>query len=173
MINKYLKILFIVFFVTSSFSSCSNISFKNIDNKTSESFNLIKLKKPTNRIEQIFNQSFRTKIITNKEFKPVYFLDYEIISSSSNTLSVKGRNSIFNNNEMKINYYLKNLSDYDIISKGIIKANALSGTISSYYTQEKSSQFATERLSKLLAQKVFQKLQIFFYEKSLNENKIK
>jgi len=71
---------------------------------------------------------------------------------------------------MEINYSLQKISDKQNISSGTIKVNALSGTISSYYTQEKSSQFASERLSKLLAQKVFQKIQIYFYEKKIDEN---
>ncbi len=168
---SFYKLSNLVFIIITSFFlfNCSNITFDKIDNKKNDSINLIKLKKPSTRIEQIFNQTFYSKM-ANSDLKSKYKLNYEIKSSSSSTLSVKGRASTFNNNEMEINYSLQKISDKQNISSGTIKVNALSGTISSYYTQEKSSQFASERLSKLLAQKVFQKIQIYFYEKKIDEN---
>ena len=144
---SFYKLSNLVFIIITSFFlfNCSNITFDKIDNKKNDSINLIKLKKPSTRIEQIFNQTFYSKM-ANSDLKSKYKLNYEIKSS------------------------LQKISDKQNISSGTIKVNALSGTISSYYTQEKSSQFASERLSKLLAQKVFQKIQIYFYEKKIDEN---
>ena len=47
-------------------------------------------------------------------------------------------------------------------TEGTVSATATSGTITSYYGQDVSARFASERLLGLLAERIYQKLQLYF-----------
>ena len=63
---------------------------------------------------------------------------------------------------MSVNYSLKDNETGNELISGVVSATATSGTITSYYGQSVSAQFASERLAQLLAERVYQKLQLYF-----------
>ena len=63
---------------------------------------------------------------------------------------------------MSVNYSLKDNETGSELASGVVFATATSGTITSYYGQSVSGQFASERLIGLLAERVYQKLQLHF-----------
>ena len=63
---------------------------------------------------------------------------------------------------MSVNYSLKDNETGNELTNGVVSATATSGTITSYYGQGVSAQFASERLVQLLAERVYQKLQLHF-----------
>ena len=63
---------------------------------------------------------------------------------------------------MSVNYSLKDNETGIELTSGVVSATATSGTITSYYGQSVSAQFASERLVQLLAERVYQKLQLHF-----------
>ena len=63
---------------------------------------------------------------------------------------------------MTLTYQLDDRVSGDIITNGSLSATSTSGTVSSYYGQDKSKQFAAERLTKRLADKLTLSLRNYF-----------
>ncbi len=121
----------------------------------------IALQSPNSRIEQLFNQRFEAQIL-NPSAEKAYQLKYSISGTSSSTLSVRGSSSTLVNSSSTLNYALLDAVSGEEVLSGSISAQATSGTISSYYGQEKSKQFTSERLAGLLSEKLMNKLGLFY-----------
>ena len=63
---------------------------------------------------------------------------------------------------MSVSYQLVNTETGNLLTEGSVSATATSGTITSYYGQDESARFASERLLGLLAERMHQKLQLYF-----------
>lgn len=92
----------------------------------------------------------------------LYQLHYSITSATSSSLSASGSSSTLKNTQMSVNYKLMEAETGQTLTKGSVSATATSGTITSYYGQDVSARFASERLIRLLAERVHQKLQLYF-----------
>ena len=91
-----------------------------------------------------------------------YNLSYSLTGANVSTLSDSRSSSTLNNTKMSVNYSLKDKETGIELTSGVVSATATSGTITSYYGQSVSGQFASERLVQLLAERVYQKLQLHF-----------
>lgn len=140
---------------------CSMHSLSNVDTLTSPHFKQIYLPEASDRSQQIMNRRL-TDFIGSFDRDRRYDLSYQLSVASRSALSSAGQSSSLNNTKMAVSYQLRDHTSGTILTSGTIEAFATSGAISSYHGQDVSAQFASERLVKLLAERLYQKLQIYF-----------
>ena len=143
------------------FSACSLHTIGEVKKLTENDLRKIDLSKAQSRNEQLFRQTLKRQI-GSAHADTRYQLSYSLTGATLSTLSASGSSSTLNNTKMSVNYSLKENETGNELTSGVVSATATSGTITSYYGQSVSGQFASERLVKLLAERMYQKLQLHF-----------
>ena len=143
------------------FSACSLHTIGEVNKLTESHLRKIDLSEAQSRSEQLLRQTLRRQI-GSAHTDTQYNLSYSLTGASLSTLSASGSSSTLNNTKMSVNYSLKDNETGNELTSGVVSATATSGTITSYYGQNVSAQFASERLVQLLAERVYQKLQLHF-----------
>ena len=143
------------------FSACSLHTIGDVKNLTESHLRKIELPEPKSRIEQLFRQTLERQI-GSAHTDTRYNLNYGLTRASQSTLSASGSSSTLNNTKLSANYSLKDNETGNELTSGVVSATATSGTITSHYGKSVSAQFASERLVQLLAERVYQKLQLHF-----------
>ena len=157
-LKRFLSVFSVILML--GLTGCANLPQDGKDNAVQSFLSSIALPTPGNRAEQLFNQRFEAQIL-NPSASKAYQLRYTISGTSSSTLSVRGSSSTLVNSKSTLTYTLTDLNSGKKLLNGSVSAQATSGTISSYYGQEKSQQFVSERLSGLLAEKLMHQLSLF------------
>ena len=143
------------------FSACSLHTIGEVKKLTESHLRKIELSEAQSRSEQLFRQTLDRQIgSTHADTR--YNLSYSLTGASRSTLSASGSSSTLNNTKMSVNYSLKDNETGNELTSGVVSATATSGTITSHYGKSVSAQFASERLVQLLAERVYQKLQLHF-----------
>ena len=143
------------------FSACSLHTIGEINKLTESHLRKIDLSEAQSRSEQLLRQTLQRQI-GSAHTDTRYNLSYSLTGASVSTLSASGSSSTLNNTKMSVNYSLKDNETGIELTSGVVSATATSGTITSYYGQSVSAQFASQRLVQLLAERVYQKLQLHF-----------
>ena len=143
------------------FSACSMHTIGDVKKLTESHLRKIELAEAQSRSEQLLRQTLERQI-GSAYTDTQYNLSYSLTEASLSTLSASGSSSTLNNTKMSVNYSLKDNETGNELTSGVVSATATSGTITSYYGQSVSAQFASERLVQLLAERVYQKLQLHF-----------
>ena len=143
------------------FSACSLNTIGEVNKLTESHLRKIDLSEAQSRSEQLLRQTLQRQI-GSAHTDTQYKLSYNLTGASLSTLSASGSSSTLNNTKMSVNYSLKDKETGIELTSGVVSATATSGTITSYYGQSVSAQFASERLAQLLAERVYQKLQLHF-----------
>jgi len=156
-ILKFISILWLGF----TQIACSLSTVGNVDGTTSPHFQKIALPEVNNRAQQLMNRSL-TDFVGYFDSDPHYALTYQLSSASRSVLSSAGENSSLDTTKMSVSYSLQDIQTGEVLTDGSIEAFATSGTISSFHGQDISAEFAAERLVKLLAERLYQKLQLYF-----------
>ena len=143
------------------FSACSLHTIGEVNKLTESHLRKIDLAEAQSRSEQLLRQSLQRQI-GSAHTDTRYKLSYRLTGANISTLSASGSSSTLNNTKMSVNYSLKDKDTGIELTSGVVSASATSGTITSYYGQSVSEQFASERLVQLLAERVYQKLQLHF-----------
>ena len=147
---------------TSIFSGCTSASLSSLYEKTEPAFSQIDIRSPKGRTEQLLVNTLEHQIGFFSEDRR-YSLDYTLTSASRSTLSVAGSSSTLVDNNMTSSYELTELETGELLTSGKVVVSATSGTITSFYGRDVSSQFANERLAILVAERLYQKLQLYFF----------
>ena len=142
-------------------SACSLHTIGEVNKLTESHLRKIDLSEAQSRSEQLLRQTLQRQI-GSPHTNTRYNLSYSLRVESQSTLSASGSSSTLNNTKMSVNYSLKDIETGIELTSGVVSATATSGTITSYYGQSVSAQFASERLVQLLAERVYQKLQLHF-----------
>ena len=142
-------------------SACSLNAIGEIKQTTESHLRKIDIIDSHSRNEQLFRQTLERKIGTADTDKR-YQLSYNLTGTNQSPLSASGSSSILNNTKMSVNFRLKDNENGNELTSNVVSATATSGTITSYFGQDVSAQFASERLVQLLAERVYQKLQLYF-----------
>ena len=160
---NYRKILNVISVLCLGFTlfACSVSTIGNVDGTTSPHFQKIALPEVNNRAQQLMNRSL-TDFVGYFDSDPHYSLTYQLSSASRSVLSSAGENSSLDTTKMSVSYSLQDIQTGEVLTDGSIEAFATSGTISSFHGQDISAEFAAERLVKLLAERLYQKLQLYF-----------
>jgi len=143
------------------FSACSLHTIGDVNKLTENHLRKIDLSEARSRSEQLLRQTLQRQI-GSAHTDTRYNLSYSLTGANVSTLSASGSSSTLNNTKMSVNYSLKDKETGIELTSGSVSATATSGTITSYYGQSVSGQFASERLVQLLAERVYQKLQLHF-----------
>ena len=143
------------------FSACSLHTIGDVKKLTESHLRKIELAEALTRSEQLLRQTLERQI-GSAHTDTQYNLSFSLTEASLSTLSASGSSSTLNNTKMSVNYSLKDNETGNELTSGVVSAIATSGTITSYYGQSVSAQFASERLVQLLAERVYQKLQLYF-----------
>ena len=142
-------------------SACSLHTIGEVKKLTESHLREIDLSEAQSRSEQLFRQKLERQI-GSAHTDTRYKLSYSLTEASLSTLSASGSSSTLNSTKMSVNYSLKDIETGIELTSGVVSATATSGTITSYYGQSVSAKFASERLVQLLAERVYQKLQLYF-----------
>lgn len=159
--RKFLALFSFAIFIVSGLGGCSVKSLSNVDATTTAHFQKMALPEVTSRSEQLMNRTL-TDYIGSFDSDPHYQLTYKFSSATRSVLSSAGVDSSLNNTKMAVSYSLLDSRTGEVLTAGSIDAFATSGAISSYHGQDVSAEFAAERLVKLLGERLFQKLQLYF-----------
>lgn len=157
----YFKRFFITCVMLAALSACQTISVRELSEITQPELDRIEIGSPSSRNEQIFYRQLRDNFAQNDALRD-YRLTIQLSQSNSSTLSVKGKSSNLSKTVMTLTYQLEDRVSGDLVTNGNLSATSTSGTVSSYYGQDKSKQFAAERLTKQLADKLTLSLRNYF-----------
>ncbi len=114
------------------------------------------------RIGQIYTRQLKKQLMLDPGMTPTHRLDSALSISSVNTLSVVGSSSNLKKMTMSVSFSLTNLATGKAELVDSISTNATLGAVSSYYGQDESETQGRERLAKLLADRVTNRMQLFF-----------
>ncbi len=142
-------------------SGCSVKTMADVDLTTSAHFQHMVLPETQNRSQQLMNRTL-SDYVGVFDTDAHYALSYKLSSASRSVLSSAGEDSSINNTKMSVSYELRELATGNILTSGNIDAFATSGAVSSFHGQDVSEDFAEERLIKLLGERLYQKLQLYF-----------
>jgi imidazolonepropionase-like amidohydrolase len=98
----------------------------------------------------------------NPGVTPTHTLNSGLSVSSASTLSVVGSSSTLKKMTMSVSFTLTNLATGETELKDVVSTNATLGAVSSYYGQDESETQGQERLARLLADRVANRMQLFF-----------
>ena len=160
-VRKFLTRFSFAILIVSGLGSCSVNSLSNVDAVTTAHFQKMALPEVNTRPEQLMNLTL-TDYIGNFDSDQHYQLIYKFSSAKRSVLSSAGVDSSLNNTKMSVKYSLRDNRTGDVLTSGSIDAFVTSGAISSYHGQDVSAEFAAERLVKLLGERLYQKLQLYF-----------
>ena len=159
LVEKMVPIILVTIYLF--FSACSLHTIGEINKLTENHLRKIDLSEAQSRNEQLLRQTLQRQI-GSAHTDTRYNLSYNLTGANVSTLSASGSSSPLNNTKMSVNYSLRDKETGIELTSGVVSATATSGTITSYYGQSVSGQFASERLVQLLAERVYQKLQLHF-----------
>lgn len=146
-------------------SACQSISMSELTLLTQDELNRIDVNEPTSRLDQIFTRKLADNLNQTSALRDLS-LATDLTSSTSSTLAVRGKSSNLSNTVMSVSYQLTDKISKEVLTSGTISATATSGTVTSYYGQDKSKQFAAERLAGQLADRLSLRLRRYFLEQS-------
>tara|TARA_B100000900_G_scaffold409398_1_gene425261 strand:- start:955 stop:1467 length:513 start_codon:yes stop_codon:yes gene_type:complete len=141
--------------------ACSLHTIGEVNQLTESHLRKIHLPEAHSRNEQLFKQTLERQIGT-ADTDTNYQLSYNLTGASQSSLSASGTSSNLKNTKMSLRYSLRDNETGGELTSGLVSATATSGTITSYYGQDVSAQFAAERLVGLLAERMYQRLQLYF-----------
>ena len=142
-------------------SACQTISISELNSQTQSDINRIDIGTANSRLKQIFNRALDDNLNQQSALRDLA-LTTKLTTANSSTLAVQGKSSSLSKTTMTLTYRLSDkMSDTELTS-GTISATATSGTVTSYYGQDKSKEFAAERLTGQLADRLSLRLKRYF-----------
>ena len=145
-------------------AGCSTVTIGQLDEIVSAKVGSVSVVETGGRAGQIYSRALRQALFPNGKAVPAYDLTSSISVSSSSTLSVRGVSSSFKKMTMVAVFKLTRQGSGDVLLQGRVTADANLGTVSSLYGQDQSELHARDRMAGLLAQRVAQRIQLYFLE---------
>lgn len=142
-------------------SACQAISISELNNQTQADINRIDIGEADSRLQQIFNRTLDDNLNQQSALRDLALVT-DLTKTNSSTLAVQGKSSSLSKTTMTLTYRLTDKMSGTLVTSGTISATATSGTVSSYYGQDKSQEFATERLTIQLADRLSLRLRRHF-----------
>jgi hypothetical protein len=154
--------LIVVGFYAFCASGCSMTSMSQLRELALPALSQIDMRSPNNRQEQLLVNEISDRIggfSADRQYK----LEYNFDSASVSTLSAAGSSSTLIDHNITGTYSLSAYKTGEELISESIEVSATSGTITSFYGREVSQQFAEERLAILLGERIYLKLQLYFF----------
>ena len=165
MLWRSLKTIFLIP-VLVMLNGCSGVNVGTIDGFVDTQISSIAVIETSGRAGQIYNRTLRRALYVQGQTTPAYTLTSSISVSSSSSLSVRGVTSTFKKMAMAANFKLQKQDSGEVVLTESVTADATLGTVSSLFSQDQSELHARDRMAKLLAQRVVQRLQLYFLKQS-------
>jgi hypothetical protein len=143
-------------------AGCSGVTIGQLDGLASEQISRVAVIDTGGRAGQIYARALRRALYTQTKLEPAYSLSSVISVSSSDTLSVRGATSTFKKMSMSASFKLIKQADGQLMLTDSVTTDATLGTVSSLFGQDQSEAHARDRMAELLAQRVVQRLQLYF-----------
>ena len=162
-----LKFLFYVIFLLAA-AGCSTIEVGQLDENVSGKISSVSVVETSGRAGQLYSHALRNALYLYGQTTPAYKLTSSISVSSSSTLSVRGASTTYRKMTMTSNFKLREQGGGDVLLQDTVTADVTLGTVSSLFGQDQSELHARDRMAKLIAQRVAQRIQLFFLENADN-----
>lgn len=150
-----------------AFAGCSTVTIGELDERVSAKLSSVSVVDTDGRAGQLYSRALRQALYVFGQAGPAYDLTSSISVSSSSTLSVRGVTSTFKKMSMVANFTLTKQGG-DVLLRDTVTADATLGTVSSLFGQDQSELHARDRMATLLAQRVAQRVQLYFLENADN-----
>lgn len=139
-----------------SLQACSSWSVSQLQPELQAELSQINLPKPEGRLEQLVLQELQKNILQPSDVKS-YTLEFTVSAGGNSTVS----GSTLRTSTTKLTFTLTDISSGDVVLSDSLSASGSSGAVSGLYANEKSTQFSGERLAKLLANRMVQRIALF------------
>jgi len=149
-------------------AGCSTVTIGQLDETVSAKVGSVSVVETGGRAGQLYSRALRQALYLYGQAVPAYDLTSSISVSSSSTLSVRGVSSTFKKMTMVANFKLTKQGSGDVLLQDTVTADATLGTVSSLFSQDQSELHARDRMAGLLAQRVAQRIQLYFLENADN-----
>ncbi len=143
-------------------TACSDFTVRPLSESEHNKIASIQVITSSGRLGQIYTRQLKDKLMMNPGVTPTHTLDSDLSVNSASTLSVVGSSSTLKKMTMSVSFTLTNLTTGETELRDAISTNATLGAVSSYYGQDESEIQGQERLAKLLADRVANRMQLFF-----------
>ena len=143
-------------------TACGDFRVRTLSDSEYKQIASIQVVTSSGRVGQIYTQQLKDQLMMNPGVTPTHALSSDLSVSSASTLSVVGSSSTLKKMTMSVSFTLTNLASGETELKDTISTNATLGAISSYYGQDESETQGQERLARLLADRVTNRMQLFF-----------
>ena len=147
-------------------TNCGDVTIRQLGSENLQNLQQIAVKNTAGREGQLYGYELRKLLQIGGKAVKNYSLTSSITTNASSTLSVQGASSTLKKMTMTASFKLRNLTNGETLIADSITADATLGAVTSLYGQDKSETHARKRLAILLAQRVVQRLQLYF----LNQN---
>jgi hypothetical protein len=151
-----------------AFAGCSTFTIGQLNERVSAKASSVSVQDTGGRAGQLYGRALRQALNVYGQASPAYNLTSSISVSSSSTLSVRGVTSTFKKMSMVANFTLTKQGGSDVLLRDTVTADATLGTVSSLFGQDQSELHARDRMATLLAQRVAQRVQLYFLENADN-----
>ena len=162
-----LKFLCCIIFLLAAFG-CSAVKIGQLDENVSGELSSVLVVETSGRAGQLYSREVRKVLYLHGQTPPAYELTSSISVSSSSSLSVRGATTTYKKMAMASNFMLTEQSSGDVLLKDTITADVTLGTVSSLFGQDQSELHARDRTAKLIAQRVAQRIQLYFLDNADN-----
>ena len=151
-----------------AFAGCGTVAISQLDERVSTKLSSVSVVDTDGRAGQLYDRALRQALYVYGQASLAYDLTSSISVSSSSTLSVRGVTSTFKKMTMFANFELTKHGSGDVLLRDTVTADATLGTVSSLFGQDQSELHARDRMATLLAQRVAQRVQLYFLENADN-----
>ena len=145
-------------------TGCSALNIGQLDENVNTKLSAISVLETSGRAGQLYSRALRKALYLHGQGVPAYEVSSSISVSSSSALSVRGVSSTFRKMSMVANFKLMKIGGNDVLLQDTVTADATLGTVSSLFGQDQSELHARDRMAKLIAQRVAQRIQLYFLE---------
>ena len=149
-------------------AGCSNVTIGQLDKTVSAKVGSVSVVETGGRAGQLYSRALRQALYLYGQAVPTYVLTSSISVSSSSTLSVRGVTSTFRKMTMVATFEMTKQGGGDVLLQDKVSADATLGTVSSLFGQDQSELHARDRMARLIAQRVAQRIQLYFLENADN-----
>ena len=147
-----------------AFAGCSTVTIGQLEEQVRDEVSSVSVVDTSGRAGQLYSRALRQALYVYGQDNPAYDLTSSISISSSSTLSVRGVTSTFKKMTMVASFELTKQGRGDVLLRDKVTADATLGTVSSLFGQDQSELHARDRMANLLAQRVAQRVQLYFLE---------
>ena len=161
------KFLCYIIFLLAAFG-CSAVKIGQPDENVSGKLSSVLVVETSGRAGQLYSREVRKAFYIHRQTPPAYELTSSILVSSSSALSARGATTTYKKMTMTSNFILTEQSGGDVLLKDTVTADVTLGTVSSLFGQDQSEQHARDRMARLIAQRVAQRIQLYFLENADN-----